>query len=73
MLATFASLRWGELATLTRRNIDFDARIVQVVCSLTDTDSGTLFPGPTKISRRWARNRMTEAHQLIWPAMADNL
>jgi integrase len=46
LLATFGSLRWGELAALTRRHIDLDACTVQVVSWLTETDSGTLFTGP---------------------------
>jgi integrase len=48
LLATFASLRWGELAALTRRNVDLDACTVRVVSSLTETDSGTLLPGMPK-------------------------
>ena len=48
LLATFANLRWGELAALTHRHVDLDACTVRVISSLTETDSGTLFPGPPK-------------------------
>jgi integrase len=40
LLATFASLRWGELAALTRRHFDLDTSTVHVVSSLTETDGG---------------------------------
>jgi integrase len=70
LLATFASLRWGELAALTRRNVDLDAGTVRVVSSLTETDSGTLFPGPPKAA---AGRRTVQLPPLIVPSLRTHL
>jgi integrase len=70
LLATFASLRWGELAALTRRNIDLNACTVRVVSSLTETDTGTLFPGPPKSA---AGRRTVQLPQLIVPSLRTHL
>jgi integrase len=70
LLATFASLRWGELAALTRRNVDLDACTVRVVSSLTETDSGTLFPGPPKSA---AGRRTVQLPPLIVPSLRNHL
>ncbi|MEV4016658.1 hypothetical protein AB0J35_39785 [Nonomuraea angiospora] len=36
LLATFGSLRWGELAALQRRNVDLEAGTIQVVGTTTE-------------------------------------
>ncbi|MBC6456722.1 site-specific integrase [Actinomadura sp. HBU206391] len=48
LLATFASLRWGEVIALHRRDIDTDARTVTVRRQYLEMDSGDLVIGPTK-------------------------
>ena len=70
LLATFASLRWGELAALTRRHVDLDACTVRVVTSLTETDSGTLLPGQPKSA---AGRRTVQLPPLIVPALRNHL
>ena len=41
LLATFADLRWGELAGLRRENIDLAACEVRVVETLAEPDRGS--------------------------------
>jgi integrase len=48
LLATFTSLRWGELCALRRCDIDIDARTVRVSRSLTELANGGLAFGPPK-------------------------
>jgi integrase len=70
LLATFASLRWGELAALTRQNVDLDACTVRVVSSLTETDNGTLLPGLPKSA---AGRRTVQLPPLIVPSLRNHL
>jgi integrase len=42
LLATFASLRFSELAGLRRRELDLDGCAVRVVISTAETDDGRL-------------------------------
>ena len=42
LLATFANLRFGELAGLRRHHIDLDACVVRVSVSTAETDDGRL-------------------------------
>jgi integrase len=70
LLATFASLRWGELAALTRRHIDLDACTVQVARSLTETNRGQLLLGPPK---SLAGHRTVQLPPLIIPSLRDHL
>jgi integrase len=44
LLATFADLRWGELAGLRRENIDLDACEIRVVETIAELDAGGLRP-----------------------------
>ncbi len=44
LLATFADLRWGELAGLRRENIDLDACQIRVVETVAELDKGGLRP-----------------------------
>ncbi|MBG0813790.1 site-specific integrase [Planomonospora sp. ID82291] len=48
LLATFGSLRWGELAALQRRHLDLEARTVKVVGSTTELKDGSVTIGPPK-------------------------
>ena len=48
LLATFADLRWGELAGLRRENIDLEACEVRVVETLAELDKGGLLPETPK-------------------------
>jgi integrase len=48
LLATFASMRWGELAGLRRENIDLDACEIRIVETAAELDRGDLLPGTPK-------------------------
>lgn len=48
LLATFASLRWGELAALQRRNVDLEAGTIRVVGTTTELKDGSVTIGPPK-------------------------
>jgi integrase len=44
LLATFGSLRWGELAGLRRENVDLEACVVRVIETTAELDRGGLMP-----------------------------
>jgi integrase len=46
--ATFGSLRWGELAALTRQNVDTELGAVRVSAALVELRDGRLVVGPPK-------------------------
>jgi integrase len=48
LLATFASLRWGEATALTRADLDLKARTVRVRVAYVERSSGPLVLGPPK-------------------------
>lgn len=48
LLATFGSLRWGELAALRRKSLNLDARTVRVVASTTELKDGSVTVGLPK-------------------------
>ncbi|MEV4478004.1 hypothetical protein [Nonomuraea sp. NPDC049504] len=48
LLATFASLRWGELAALQRKYVDLDAGTIRVVGTTTELKDGSVTIGPPK-------------------------
>jgi integrase len=54
LLATFTSLRWGELCALRRSDADLDARIVRVERTITELANGelTFRPPKTEAGRR---------------------
>ncbi|MGH3731244.1 MAG: tyrosine-type recombinase/integrase [Micromonosporaceae bacterium] len=54
LLAAFASLRWGEVATLHRQNIDIEARTITVRQTFSEVRGVGLTVGPPK-SRAGAR------------------
>lgn len=48
LLATFCSLRWGELAALTRDAVDEERGLIHVRSTLTEMSDGQLIVGPPK-------------------------
>ncbi|GAA3846839.1 hypothetical protein GCM10022226_83110 [Sphaerisporangium flaviroseum] len=48
LVATFGSLRWGELAALRRKHVDLEGRTVRVVASTTELKDGSITVGPPK-------------------------
>ena len=48
LLATFGSLRWGELAGLRRENLDLEACVVRIVETTAELDRGGLVPETPK-------------------------
>jgi integrase len=55
LLATFASLRFGELARLRRRQLDLDGYAVRVVIATAETDDGRLIDDDPKSQAGWRR------------------
>ncbi|WP_245765459.1 hypothetical protein [Nonomuraea jiangxiensis] len=70
LLATFASLRWGEVAALRRLDLDLTARTVSVRPQHVELDTGELLLGPPK-SR--AGVRTIAIPEAIIPALRDHL
>jgi integrase len=48
LLATFASLRWGELVALRRRNLDLERGVVRVVAAYNELSTGEMVTGAPK-------------------------
>lgn len=48
LIATFASLRWGELVALERRDFDLSTCAIRVRRQVVELDDGRVFVGPTK-------------------------
>ncbi|GAA2776431.1 hypothetical protein GCM10020219_054100 [Nonomuraea dietziae] len=48
LLATFGSMRWGELAALRRHNLDLEARTVKIDASVSEMKTGELVTGRPK-------------------------
>ncbi|GII79822.1 putative prophage phiRv2 integrase [Sphaerisporangium rufum] len=70
LLATFASLRWGEVAALRRMDLDLKAGTVSVRQQHVELDSGELLIGPPK-SR--AGVRTVAIPSVIIPALEHHL
>ncbi|MBX6383037.1 MAG: site-specific integrase [Microbispora sp.] len=70
LLATFASLRWGEVIALRRSDIDIRARTVRVREQLIELDGGDMVLAPPK-SR--AGKRTVSIPSAIIPALIDHL
>ncbi|GAA1294038.1 putative prophage phiRv2 integrase [Planotetraspora silvatica] len=70
LLATFASLRWGEVAALRRMDLDLNAGAVSVRQQHVELDTGELLAGPPK-SR--AGVRTVAIPSAIVPALRDHL
>ena len=48
LLATFASLRWGELVALRRENIDLETCEIRIIETIAEFDKGDLLPETPK-------------------------
>ncbi len=48
LLATFASLRWGEAVALRRSDLDLNAGAVRVLAAYVERSTGELLLGPPK-------------------------
>jgi len=70
LLATFANLRFGELAALRRVQVDLDACEVRVTESLSEMDDGRLMDGDPKSA---AGTRTVSFPAEIVPELADHL
>ena len=70
LLATFASLRWGEATALRRSDVDLRARTVRVRAAYVERSTGEMVLGPPK-SR--AGRRVVGIPGVILPALRDHL
>jgi integrase len=70
LLATFGSLRWGELAALRRCDVDAIHGTVRVERSLTELPGGGYLFGPPKSA---AGKRVVVVPAVIRPALADHI
>jgi integrase len=70
LLATFASLRWGEATALRRCDLDLAAGVVRVRAAYAERSTGELVLGPPK-SR--AARRIVGIPASIIPAMREHL
>jgi integrase len=70
LLATFASLRWGEVTALRRGDIDLDAGTVRVRVAFVERSTGEILLGPPK-SR--AGRRVVGIPQAILPVLREHL
>ncbi len=70
LLATFASLRWGEVAALRRMDLDLNTGTVSIRQQHVELDTGELLIGPPK-SR--AGVRTVAIPSAIIPALRDHL
>lgn len=52
LLATFASMRWGELVGLRRENIDLDACEIRIVETTAELDRGGMLPETPQVQGR---------------------
>jgi integrase len=70
LLATFASLRWGEATALRRCDLDLDARMVRVRAAYVERSTGEMLLGPPKSK---AGRRVVGIPDAIIPALRDHL
>ena len=70
LLATFASLRWGEVIALRRRDLDLEARAVRIRAAYAERSTGEMLLGPPK-SR--AGRRVVGIPDVIIPALREHL
>jgi integrase len=70
LLATFASLRWGEITALTRSDIDLNAGTVRVRMAYVERSTGEIILGPPKSK---AGRRTVGIPQAIIPALREHL
>ncbi|MFD8558319.1 tyrosine-type recombinase/integrase [Streptosporangium canum] len=70
LLATFASLRWGEVSALRRSDIDLDAGTVRVRAAFVERSTGELVLGSPKSK---AGRRVVGIPQGVIPALREHL
>jgi integrase len=70
LLATFASLRWGEVSALRRMDIDLKARTVRVRVAFVERSTGGLVLGPPKSK---AGRRTVGIPQSIVPVLQEHM
>ncbi len=70
LLATFASLRWGEATALRRCDLDLDARTVRVRAAYVERSTGEMLLGPPKSK---AGRRVVGIPDAIIPALREHL
>jgi integrase len=70
LLATFASLRWGEITALRRCDLDLDAGSVRVRAAYIERSTGEMLLGPPKSE---AGRRVVGVPDAIIPAVRDHL
>lgn len=70
LLATFASLRWGEAIALRRCDIDLRAGTVRVRASFVERSNGSIVLGPPKSK---AGLRVVGVPRVIRPMLAEHL
>jgi integrase len=70
LLATFASLRWGEVTALRRADLDLTAGTVRVRAAFIERSTGEILLGPPK-SR--AGRRVVGIPQAIMPVLSEHL
>jgi integrase len=70
LLATFASLRWGEVTALRRCDIDLEAGTVRVRAALVERSTGEILFGPPK-SR--AGRRVVGIPKVIIPVLREHM
>jgi integrase len=70
LLATFASLRWGEATALRRSDLDLNNRTVRVRAAYIERSTGEMLLGPPK-SR--AGRRVVGIPEVIVPALREHL
>lgn len=70
LLAVFCSLRWGELAALTRSAVDVDGETLVVRASVVELKNGALVTGPPKTD---AGNRVLSIPDFLLVDVADHL
>jgi integrase len=70
LLATFSSLRWGEVTALRRRDLDLDARTVRIRAVYIERSTGEMLLGPPKSQ---AGRRIVGVPEAIVPALRAHL
>src|SRR5262249_45632962 len=70
LLATFASLRWGEVTALLRCDIDLDAGTVRVRAAYAERSTGEIILGPPKSK---ASRRTVGIPRIIVPELRHHL
>jgi integrase len=70
LLATFASLRWGEATALRRSHLDLESGVVRVRAALIERSTGEMLIGPPKSK---AGRRIVGIPDAIIPALREHL